>query len=96
VATNAAPSEGWDPSIEPPEILLGILSSDIRLAVRALRDWANALHVPFVIPTSRVSCTNSSCRITRSVGSSVRTVHVIAGGGSVSDHKLARLCIHQV
>ncbi|KAA6426201.1 MAG: hypothetical protein FRX49_04053 [Trebouxia sp. A1-2] len=54
VATNAAPSEGWDPSIQPPEILLGILSSDIRLAVRALRDWANALHVPFVIPTSRV------------------------------------------
>ncbi len=64
VATNAAPSEGWDPSIQPPEILLGILSSDIRLAVRALRDWANALHVPFVIPTSRVSCTNSSCHTT--------------------------------
>ncbi len=60
VATNAAPSEGWDPSIQPPEILLGVLSSDIRLAVRALRDWANALHVPFVIPTSRVTWTNSS------------------------------------
>ncbi|KAL0052044.1 hypothetical protein WJX82_006991 [Trebouxia sp. C0006] len=54
IATNAAPAEGWDPSIQPPEILLGVLSSDIRLAVRALRDWASALHVPFVIPTSRV------------------------------------------
>lgn len=54
VAANAAPCEGWDPSVQPPQVLLGILSSDIRLAVRALRDWTGALHVPFVIPQSRV------------------------------------------
>lgn len=53
-ASHPSPSEGWDPSIQPPEILLGILSSDIRLAVRALRDWTSALHVPFVVPESRV------------------------------------------
>ncbi|KAL3153089.1 hypothetical protein ABBQ38_012107 [Trebouxia sp. C0009 RCD-2024] len=52
--SHPAPAEGWDPSIQPSEVLLGILSSDIRLAVRALRDWTSALHLPFVIPKSRV------------------------------------------
>ena len=55
VASNSAPSEGWDPSVQPPQILVGVLSSDIRLAVRALRDWTSALHIPFVVPKSRVS-----------------------------------------
>ena len=52
--SHPARSEGWDPSTTPPEILIGILSSDIRLAVRALRDWTSALGVPFVLPKSRV------------------------------------------
>lgn len=52
--SHPAPTEAWDPANNPPEILLGILSSDIRLAVRALRDWTNALSVPFVTPKSRV------------------------------------------
>lgn len=37
------------------EILLGIVSSDIRLAVRSLRDYCSALGVMFVLPESRVA-----------------------------------------
>lgn len=59
--SNPAPSEAWDPTNNPPEILLGILSSDIRLAVRALRDWTNALSVPFVTPKSRVRSFANGC-----------------------------------
>lgn len=60
--SHPAPTEGWDPSMTPPEILIGILSSDIRLAVRALRDWTSALSVPFVLPKSRVTGpANAAC-----------------------------------
>lgn len=48
---------GWDPSSstdEIPEVLLGVLASDARLAVRALRDYCTALNVPFFVPESRV------------------------------------------
>ena len=34
--------------------MLGILSSDVRWAVRALRDWTEAFELPFVPPVSRV------------------------------------------
>ena len=61
VAANPAPAEAWDPSVQPPEILLGVLSSDIRLAVRALRDWTSALKVQFILPKSRVSSLSICC-----------------------------------
>ena len=37
------------------QILIGVLASEIRLAVRALRDYTQALGVPFRVPASRVS-----------------------------------------
>lgn len=43
---------GWDP--EQPQILLGILCSDARLGVRALRDWCCAAGTKFVMPESQV------------------------------------------
>ena len=47
-----APSE-WDPRTSR-DVLMGILASDVRLAVRALRDWSHALQVDFVPPVSKV------------------------------------------
>ena len=43
-------SINWDPASSP--ILLGILSSDVRLAMRSLRDYTAALSVEFVQPES--------------------------------------------
>lgn len=54
VAKRPLPAQGWDPAATEKELLLGVLASDVRLAVRALRDWTDALHVPFVAPASRV------------------------------------------
>eukprot|EP00887_Chlorella_sp_A99_P003136 scaffold9.g3136.t1 len=48
------PSVGWSLSPEAPEVLLGVLASDVRLAARALRDYTTALGLPFVPPESRV------------------------------------------
>lgn len=45
---------GWDPSAPTAEVLLGILSGDVRLAVRALRDYTDALGLPFYMPEPRV------------------------------------------
>lgn len=36
------------------QVLIGILASDIRLAVRSLKDFTAALGTPFVMPESRV------------------------------------------
>lgn len=100
--SHPAPAEGWDPSLQPPEILLGILSSDIRLAVRALRDWTNALHLPFVIPKSRVrgsaigSMSNWFHPFTCSEVLGKRNKKNAAGGRHLPNHKLVRLCLHQV
>ena len=52
---NPAPEEGWDPNMQPPQILLGILASDSRVAMRALHDWTTMLGTPFIAPQSRVS-----------------------------------------
>lgn len=38
-----------------PEVLLGIVAGDVRLAVRSLRDYCQALGLPFLPPESRVS-----------------------------------------
>ena len=41
---------GWNPeAAEAPEVLLGVLASDVRLAVRALRDYCQALGLPFKV-----------------------------------------------
>lgn len=53
-ATNAWPEAGWDPAAQPSTMMLGVLSSDVRMAVRALRDYADALNLEFVMPKSRV------------------------------------------
>jgi len=37
-----------------PDVLLGVMSSDVRLAVRALRDWCDSLGLEFVMPSPRV------------------------------------------
>lgn len=53
----AAPNfdAGWDPTgREVPEVLLGLICSDVRLGVRALRDYCQALGLPFKPPESRV------------------------------------------
>lgn len=45
---------GWapsaDPLAKPPSLLLGVLASDARLAVRALRDFCAALGAKFLLP----------------------------------------------
>jgi hypothetical protein len=41
----------WSPG---REVLLGVLSSDARVAVRALRDWCQALGLPYVVPQCKV------------------------------------------
>jgi hypothetical protein len=48
-STNMA--VGWTPG---REVLLGVLSSDARVAVRALRDWCQALGLPYAVPECKV------------------------------------------
>ena len=36
-------------------LLMGIMASDVRLALRGFRDWCDALGVEFVLPENRVS-----------------------------------------
>lgn len=36
------------------QILIGVVSSDVRLAVRSLRDYVSALGLPYVLPQSKV------------------------------------------
>ena len=57
IAAGAAhPPAGWDPdAAAQPEVLLGVLSGDVRLAVRALRDWCAALGLPYTVPESRAA-----------------------------------------
>lgn len=55
----------WNPTT--PDILLGVLSSDIRLAVRSLRDYCKALEIPFIPPESRVPGVEASPMITGGV-----------------------------
>lgn len=45
---------GWDPARAPREVLLGVVASDVRLALRALRDYSAALGLPAATPESRV------------------------------------------
>lgn len=45
--------ESWSPS-PSPEVLLGVVASEARLAVRALRDWCQALGLQYVQPDCKV------------------------------------------
>lgn len=45
---------GWVPDSRPSAMLLSFLSSDVRLAVRAMKDYTKALGVDWVEPESRV------------------------------------------
>ncbi|KAF8070989.1 hypothetical protein HT031_001070 [Scenedesmus sp. PABB004] len=47
------PEEAWTPATRP-EVLLGVVASEARLAVRALRDWCGALGLEFVQPECKV------------------------------------------
>jgi hypothetical protein len=47
------PDAGWVPHLNP-DVLLGVVAGDARLAVRALRDWCGALELPFVTPECKV------------------------------------------
>jgi hypothetical protein len=48
------PEESWMPSSRP-EVLLGVVASEGRLAVRALRDWCLALGLQYVTPDCKAS-----------------------------------------
>lgn len=43
-ATTANPAVAWDPSA--PNLLISVLASDVRLALRALRDYCDGMGVP--------------------------------------------------
>jgi hypothetical protein len=45
--------EHWS-SEPPPDVLMGVVASDSRLGVRALRDWCQALGLPCLQPENRV------------------------------------------
>jgi hypothetical protein len=52
--SNQCAAEGWNPA-GAPEVLLGVVASDNRLGLRALRDWCAALGLEYILPDSRVS-----------------------------------------
>ncbi len=54
VAAEPRAAFGWDPGAAPAALLLGVLASDARLAVRALRDFCGALRTDFLLPAPSV------------------------------------------
>ena len=58
---HAWPEAGWDPAAQPAPLMLGVLSGDVRLAVRALRDYAQALGFEFLMPQSKVAAVCTCC-----------------------------------
>eukprot|EP00955_Chlamydomonas_euryale_P079259 363275-Chlamydomonas_euryale.AAC.9 len=61
IYTSPNPSRGWIPDSSDPDVLLGVVSSDVRLAVRACRDWCSALNLEYVSPEIRVRQTSTTC-----------------------------------
>lgn len=57
-----APPAGPLPSSASPdqEVMFGIMAGSVRVGVRALRDWCQALGLPYVRPVSRVSARGGS------------------------------------
>ena len=60
----------WNPETSP--ILLGILSSDVRLAIRSLRDYTGAMNADFVLPEVHTTTTTSNTNDTPSSVASMR------------------------
>ncbi|KAK9813162.1 hypothetical protein WJX72_010000 [[Myrmecia] bisecta] len=58
---------GWDPAGGAGQVLLGVLASDVRLAMRALRDYTQALSTPWMLPECKVSGAASIAAIPGSV-----------------------------
>lgn len=54
VASQPWPQASYSPEQENRNILIGIMSSDVRLAVRSLRDYCDALDLPFLLPESAI------------------------------------------
>lgn len=46
---------GWNPEASQPDVLLGLMASDVRLGLRGLRDWCDALKLDFMLPEVKVS-----------------------------------------
>ena len=40
--------------ISPDLLLMGIMASDVRMALRGFRDWCDALGLEYVLPENRV------------------------------------------
>lgn len=59
---NSWPDAGWTPG-PSAEVLVGVLASDIRLAVRSLRDYTLALGTPYLTPESRVPGEPTAARV---------------------------------
>ena len=55
VASQPWPQASYSPDQESRSILIGVMSSDIRLAVRSLRDYCFALELPFLLPESMIT-----------------------------------------
>lgn len=58
VACLQGPAEpsGNDPEGTPthPLVMIGLMASDVRMGVRAMRDYCQALGLPYTTPQSRV------------------------------------------
>lgn len=67
VANRPVQAAGWDPGRQPRDLIIAVLASDLRLAVRSLRDYCDALGVEFIRPVSRVAGADSLAAISGSV-----------------------------
>jgi len=70
LASIPCASIGWSPAVEEgrtSEILIAVLASDVRLALRSLRDYCAAFNVPYVVPEPRVPNITSLPAIRRPV-----------------------------
>jgi hypothetical protein len=59
--------ESWSCE-QPPDVLMGVVASDSRLGVRALRDWCEALQLPFLQPENRVRAATNLVRVVVDTG----------------------------
>lgn len=64
VRQHASLEEGWDPSSKPSTMIISVLSSDVRLALRAMRNYTTALEVEWIEPECRVAIAHLlNCKI---------------------------------
>lgn len=53
----------WNPTAPDVMVLMGIMASDVRLAVRGLRDWCDALGLEYVAPEVKVPGASSLAEV---------------------------------